>query len=158
MVVVLGLRTASQERELSRKRLVEDGQRWLERVKEQLLARLEEIRSQELAVLTDAAAASRGQKYSGDCREISLRVRRESSWAIIDVADQGVGIAKEEHNLIFEKFYRVSTPENWHVPGTGLGLTLVAHIASAHGGSVKVQSAPGRGSTFSLYLPLENDS
>ncbi len=94
-------------------------------------------------------------KYSGASREIDLRLQRQNGQAVIQVTDYGVGIAREEQTAIFENFYRVLTPESKLIPGTGLGLTLVAHVAKAHGGSVEVQSAPGEGSTFSIYLPLE---
>jgi len=94
-------------------------------------------------------------KYSGDAREIDLRLLKKDSRAVIQVTDRGVGIPAKEQARIFEKFYRVATPENQRVPGTGLGLTLVEHIAKAHGGHVEVQSEPGKGSTFSIHLPLE---
>ncbi len=94
-------------------------------------------------------------KYSGASREIDLRLQRQNGQAVIQVTDYGVGIAREEQTPIFENFYRVLTPESKLIPGTGLGLTLVAHVAQAHGGSVEVQSAPGEGSTFSIHLPLE---
>ena len=96
-------------------------------------------------------------KYSGASREIDLRLQRQNGQAVIQVTDYGVGIAREEQAPIFENFYRVLTPESKLIPGTGLGLTLVAHVTKAHGGSVEVQSSPGEGSTFSIYLPLETD-
>lgn len=96
-------------------------------------------------------------KYSGASREIDLRLKRQNGQAVIQVTDYGVGIAREEQAPIFENFYRVLTPESKLIPGTGLGLTLVAHVAKAHGGSVEVQSAPGEGSTFSIHLALENE-
>jgi signal transduction histidine kinase len=95
-------------------------------------------------------------KYSGDSRVIDLRLTRADGQAVIEVADRGVGIAADEQRRIFEQFYRVPTKENEGVPGTGLGLTLVRHIAEGHGGRVTVESAPGRGSTFAIHLPLEN--
>ena len=94
-------------------------------------------------------------KYSGESREIDLRLRKEDGRVLIEVTDRGVGIEPEEQARIFEQFYRVPTPENEQVPGTGLGLTLVEHIVKAHGGHVTVQSAPAKGSTFTLDLPLE---
>ena len=94
-------------------------------------------------------------KYSGDRREIELAAHAEDDAVVIDVRDYGVGIAPEHSQLIFERFYRVPSPENRHVPGAGLGLTLVAHIVAAHGGRVMVESAPGEGTVFSLRLPLE---
>jgi signal transduction histidine kinase len=94
-------------------------------------------------------------KYAGESREIDLRLYRENGHAVIAVEDRGLGIAPEEQGRIFEKFYRVATPETESVPGAGLGLTLVAHVAQAHGGSVEVKSAPGAGSLFAIHLPLE---
>jgi signal transduction histidine kinase len=95
-------------------------------------------------------------KYSGESRNIDLRLRRADGKAVIEVADHGVGIDLEEQPKIFEQFYRVPTKDNEGVPGTGLGLTLVRHIAEGHDGSVTVESAPGRGSTFAIRLPLES--
>jgi signal transduction histidine kinase len=100
---------------------------------------------------------SNAMKYSGESRTVGLRVRREDDYALIQVIDKGVGIDPKEQARIFEKFYRVPTRENESLPGTGLGLALVAHIAKAHGGSVRVESTPGEGSTFSVLLPLENE-
>jgi signal transduction histidine kinase len=93
-------------------------------------------------------------KYSGTGRTIDLRLAREGRQAVISVRDEGIGIPPADQTRIFEKFYRISTPENQRIPGTGLGLTLVDHIVSAHDGSVHVDSSPGRGSTFSIHLPL----
>jgi signal transduction histidine kinase len=93
-------------------------------------------------------------KYSGDSRSIELRLRPEDGAAVIEVADHGIGIDAAEHARIFERFYRVPGPETDRIPGTGLGLTLVRHIAEAHGGRVTVRSARGEGSTFALVLPL----
>jgi signal transduction histidine kinase len=94
-------------------------------------------------------------KYSGNSREIGLRLRRVDDSAEIQVVDGGIGIPPEEQPRVFGKFYRVPTRENELLPGTGLGLTLVEHVARAHGGSVAVESRPGEGSTFSIRVPLE---
>lgn len=94
-------------------------------------------------------------KYSGKSRDIELRLRSEGGEAVIEVSDRGVGIEPAELSRIFERFYRVPSPENERISGTGLGLTLVQHIAEAHGGRVKVHSEPGKGSTFSLFLPVD---
>jgi signal transduction histidine kinase len=93
-------------------------------------------------------------KYSGKSRDIDLRVSRQNGNAVIQVADYGIGIPAKEHQRIFEKFYRAPGPENRAIPGTGLGLALVDHIAKAHGGNVDVASSPGQGSTFSIRLPI----
>lgn len=96
-------------------------------------------------------------KYSGNSRRIGLRLDRKDGHARIHVVDQGVGIAPEEQERIFERFYRAPTAENEHIPGTGLGLTIVAHIAKAHGGGVEVASRPGSGSSFTIRLPLPDE-
>ena len=97
-------------------------------------------------------------KYSGDSREIDLRLTRADGQAVIEVEDRGVGIAPDQQRRIFERFYRVLTRETEGIPGTGLGLTLVQHIAEGHGGRVTVTSVPGRGSTFAIHLPLGGDT
>jgi signal transduction histidine kinase len=94
-------------------------------------------------------------KYSGAARDIGLTLGREGGWAVIRVTDHGVGIPPGDKQRIFEKYFRVQSTENRQVPGTGLGLALVAHFVQEHAGRIEVESAPGRGSTFSLYLPLE---
>jgi signal transduction histidine kinase len=97
-------------------------------------------------------------KYSGDERDIGLSLSTRDGDAVIRVADHGLGLAPEEQKRIFEKFYRAPSHENRLIAGTGLGLTLVAHIARAHGGRVEVDSAPGSGSTFSILIPIEGKS
>lgn len=92
-------------------------------------------------------------KYSGDAREIEMRLSARNGAAVIAVADHGLGISPEEQQRIFEKFYRAPSHESRLIAGTGLGLTLVAHIASAHGGRVEVESVLGSGSTFSILIP-----
>jgi len=93
-------------------------------------------------------------KYSGDARKIDLRLSARKGDAVIEVTDHGLGLAPEEQKHIFEKFYRAPSHEDRLIAGTGLGLTVVAHIAKAHGGRVEVDSAPGAGSTFCLFLPI----
>jgi signal transduction histidine kinase len=94
-------------------------------------------------------------KYSGDSRLIGLSLDRQNGCARIQVVDHGIGIAPDDQQRIFDRFYRAPTAENQHIPGTGLGLTIVAHIAKAHGGNVHVESRPGSGSSFTITLPLE---
>jgi signal transduction histidine kinase len=97
-------------------------------------------------------------KYSGESREVALRLFRDDTHAVIQVIDHGVGIPQENQKRIFERFYRVPSAAHRHIAGAGLGLTLVEHIAKAHGGSIEVDSKAGEGSTFTLRLPLENKS
>jgi signal transduction histidine kinase len=94
-------------------------------------------------------------KYSGTAKEIEVRMGRRDGFASISITDHGIGIPREEQGKIFEKFYRVSTGLVHDVKGSGLGLSLVKHIAKAHRGRIVVESEPGRGSTFTLYLPIE---
>ena len=71
----------------------------------------------------------------------------------IDIEDHGVGIPTRDHERIFERFYRVDRGRSRDTGGTGLGLAIVRHVASNHGGEVKLASREGDGSTFTLVLP-----
>lgn len=97
-------------------------------------------------------------KYSGESREVGLRLFRDCGHAVIQVIDHGMGIPQEEQQRIFERFYRVQLPENQRIAGAGLGLTLAEHIVKAHGGSLAVVSKPGEGSIFTIRLQLEMNS
>jgi two-component system phosphate regulon sensor histidine kinase PhoR len=97
---------------------------------------------------------SNAMKYSGSAREIDLSLRSGDGEAVIEVCDQGIGIDAQEQSRIFEKFYRSRSADTERVAGTGLGLTVVQHVVQAHGGRVELQSAPGRGSTFSIRIPF----
>jgi signal transduction histidine kinase len=92
-------------------------------------------------------------KYSGSSREIVVRVGARSSFAIIEVSDRGVGIAKADFGRIFEKFYRGSGAAV-HREGFGLGLSIVQELVHAHRGRVEVESMIGEGSTLRVLLPL----
>jgi signal transduction histidine kinase len=96
-------------------------------------------------------------KYSGDERVVAVDARRDGDRLALSVTDRGIGIPPAEHARIFEKFYRVGRSETQGRRGSGVGLALVRHIAEAHGGSVTVESAPGRGSRFTLWLPLAGE-
>ena len=72
---------------------------------------------------------------------------------LISVQDNGCGIAQEHHDRLFERFYRVDKSRERDLGGTGLGLAIVKHVALAHGGRVRVESALNRGSTFTIHLP-----
>jgi len=93
--------------------------------------------------------------YSEQQSSVQVSVAVQDSEIIISVQDHGLGISKEHHSRLFERFYRADKARNRKLGGTGLGLAIVKHIAQAHGGRVSVESAIGKGSTFSFYLPKE---
>jgi len=95
-------------------------------------------------------------KYSGDSRQIRVTVEREDRAMCLSVEDWGIGIPKDEQGKIFDKFYRARATATRATPGSGLGLTLVKHIAEAHGGRVEVSSEVGRGSRFTIRIPIQN--
>jgi signal transduction histidine kinase len=117
-----------------------------------LLADPDAIQQAVLNLLTNA------MKYSGDARDLDLRLSTANGDARIEVVDRGLGLSIDEQKRVFEKFYRAPSHETQLIAGTGLGLTLVAHIAKAHGGRVELQSAPGEGSTFSILIPIKGQT
>jgi signal transduction histidine kinase len=92
-------------------------------------------------------------RYSDQAKRIEVSVCLRGGDIAIEIADQGIGIPKAEHQRIFEKFYRVSTGLVHDTKGSGLGLAIVKHIVEAHRGRVTVESAPGEGSRFTILLP-----
>ena len=93
-------------------------------------------------------------KYSDEEKHILVKVQKDSTSASISIADRGVGIPKDELKKIFDKFYRVSTARTKETRGSGLGLTLAKHIVEAHGGTIEVESEVGKGSIFTVRIPL----
>jgi two-component system phosphate regulon sensor histidine kinase PhoR len=92
-------------------------------------------------------------KYASDGREVFVRLGRAPGGVALAVQDRGPGIAKEEQERIFERFYRASNARVGNVRGSGIGLSLVQHIAEAHGGRVTVTSSAGQGATFTVFVP-----
>jgi signal transduction histidine kinase len=92
-------------------------------------------------------------KYSGESKEVLVKLGAENGDVTIAVRDHGIGIAEDEQRKIFDRFHRVGTGLVHDVKGSGLGLSIVHHIVAAHGGRVTVDSAPGNGSTFTMWLP-----
>jgi signal transduction histidine kinase len=84
---------------------------------------------------------------------ITILGRREAEGKLLMVRDTGEGIAAEHLPRIFERFYRVDTGRSRTAGGTGLGLSIVRHLTEAHGGTVRAESAPGKGTTISVWLP-----
>ncbi len=92
-------------------------------------------------------------KYSGECRTIRVAVERRCGRAAIGVRDGGLGIAPRERKAIFEKFVRGDSARASEAKGAGIGLALVKRIVVGHGGTIEVESEPGKGSTFTILLP-----
>jgi two-component system phosphate regulon sensor histidine kinase PhoR len=92
-------------------------------------------------------------KYSPEGGKILIWVDCKEKGILIHVKDNGPGIPKEHLSRLFERFYRVDKARSRSLGGTGLGLSIVKHIIQAHGGHVAANSAPGKGSTFTIHLP-----
>jgi two-component system phosphate regulon sensor histidine kinase PhoR len=92
--------------------------------------------------------------YSPDGGEVRIAAQPRGPWLEVLVSDQGVGIAPEDVDKIFTKFYRAKDPKTRHIVGTGLGLAIVQAMVEAHHGSIEVESQVGAGTTFRILLPL----
>lgn len=92
-------------------------------------------------------------KYSPDNSDVVIRASSKEE-VIIQVEDRGCGVAAEHFPRLFERFYRADKARSRALGGTGLGLSIVNHVITAHGGRVTVESTPGVGSIFSIYLPI----
>ena len=95
--------------------------------------------------------------YSGDHAQVSVGVRQVDDLVEIAVVDEGIGIAPEDQERVFERFFRVDPARSRATGGTGLGLSIVKHVAADHGGDVTVWSEPGHGATFTLRIPAAPD-
>jgi two-component system, OmpR family, phosphate regulon sensor histidine kinase PhoR len=93
-------------------------------------------------------------KYTPEGGHVDVRLGVEGAHAVLTVDDTGIGIAPEDQGRVFERFYRVDKARSRQMGGTGLGLSIVKHVALAHGGNVSLKSAPGRGSSFRVQIPL----
>ena len=93
-------------------------------------------------------------KYAAEGKKIEVRLKRAGERLVLSVRDWGPGIPAEEHERIFERFYRAREMRLKPIRGSGIGLALVQHIARAHRGDVTVASTSGQGATFELWLPV----
>ena len=93
-------------------------------------------------------------KYAPDADTVRVTTERIDGRLAIRVRDDGPGIPTDEQEQIFKKFVRGANAQASSAKGTGLGLTMVRHIAQHHGGDVDLESEPGQGSTFTLFLPM----
>ena len=115
----------------------------------EILASPEGIEQAVLNLLDNAA------KHAGPDQDIRISMSQNDKGVVISVSDKGIGIAPDEQEKIFEKYYRVNNTEQ-KTQGSGIGLSLVKEIAQMHNGSIEVESAPGKGSTFSLTIPVNH--
>jgi heavy metal sensor kinase len=106
-----------------------------------------------LAILLDNAV-----KYTAPPGAIELRLQEQNGNAIISVCDSGIGIAKEDQERIFERFYRVDKARSRELGGAGIGLAIADWIVQQHRGSIAVHSSIGSGSTFVVELPMQPGS
>ena len=119
--------------------------------------------SRELSLIADSAKVkqmllnlvSNAIKFTPSGGRIDIRVRRLESWVEIAVSDSGIGIAKEDLGRLFAEFQQLDAGPGRQQEGTGLGLALTKRFAELHGGQVIVESELGKGSTFTLRLPLQ---
>jgi two-component system phosphate regulon sensor histidine kinase PhoR len=93
-------------------------------------------------------------KYSKEKLSIRITTQNSGKFLVIRIEDNGIGMNKETQRRIFEKFYRAHTGNVHNVKGFGLGLSYVKSVVDAHHGRIKVDSALGRGTVFTLEMPL----
>ncbi|EFH80155.1 PAS domain-containing sensor histidine kinase [Ktedonobacter racemifer] len=97
-------------------------------------------------------------KYSPDARTVEMELSATEDAVTVRVRDHGLGIPQEQRDKIFERFYRAVGPRQPTIPGLGMGLYIVAEIVKGHGGTITVDSAAGKGSTFTVTLPKRRDT
>ncbi len=97
-------------------------------------------------------------KYSPQGSQITISGKLKNDHAQVCVADEGQGIPQAELPKVFDAFYRIPSPDAQKVRGVGLGLTICRAIVETHGGSIWVDSVPGKGSIFCFTLPLQEGS
>ena len=96
-------------------------------------------------------------KYTPSGGRIDVAVVAQNNRAVIEVADNGIGIPPELRSLVFDRFYRVDKARSREMGGAGLGLSIVRAICKAHGGGVHVRARHGTGTTFVVELPLARE-
>ena len=94
-------------------------------------------------------------KYNQDNGSVSVVIGKTDNYILIKIEDTGIGIRKEDMNKIFDEFYRVKDEETRMITGTGLGLSIVKNIVDSYKGYIELESEKHKGSTFSVYLPID---
>jgi signal transduction histidine kinase len=97
-----------------------------------------------------------GIRYNRPGGSVTVRARREKNGVAVQIEDTGMGIPSDELAHIFERFYRVERSRDRYRGGAGLGLSITAHIIQLHEGHIRVESTPGVGSTFAVWLPCHD--
>jgi two-component system phosphate regulon sensor histidine kinase PhoR len=97
-------------------------------------------------------------KYASGAPHITVGVREEGKWAVLQITDQGIGISKEDQRRIFDKFFRVHTGNVHTIKGYGLGLSYTRAVIERCGGEINVNSELSKGTTFTIKLPRAHDS
>jgi two-component system phosphate regulon sensor histidine kinase PhoR len=97
-------------------------------------------------------------KYSGDQKKVEVRIVRNDGFLELSVTDCGIGIPPTEQQKIFDQFYRGNDIAVRRIRGSGIGLSITRRVAKMHDGEVLVESQPGKGSTFTLRIPVIEDS
>jgi len=97
---------------------------------------------------------SNAVKFTPEGGRVSLQARIDRGMVVTKVTDTGIGIRKEDHEAIFDKFYQTGTTTKGVREGTGLGLAITRHLVERHGGTIEVVSQPGKGSAFTFTIPL----
>jgi len=96
-------------------------------------------------------------RFTTEHGHVSISAQRQGQEVVIEIADTGMGIPKEALGKIFDRFYRVHRPGK-QIQGTGLGLAIVKEIVNMHAGRIEVESEPGNGTTFTVFLPLDTQA
>jgi len=97
---------------------------------------------------------SNAVKYNHDEGEVFIDISRPDNTCIIVVEDTGIGISSEDQGRLFQDFVRIRTSETKNISGSGLGLSIAKKMIDLYGGSVQVESTPGKGSRFTVTIPL----
>jgi two-component system sensor histidine kinase BaeS len=96
---------------------------------------------------------SNALRYTDSGGSVAVSVRRDNGFAVLEVADSGVGIAPEDVPKVFTRFWRGERSRSRATGGAGIGLSIVKELVNAHGGKIDVSSTPGKGSAFTVWIP-----
>lgn len=136
---------------VDRNRVLADAKRI--RIIPRVLEEADLLGSEELVTMAMQNLISNAVLYSPEATHVGVGVRVTDGIVEMTVTDKGVGIAEDDQERVFERFYRIDPARSRVTGGTGLGLSIVKHVAASHGGEITLWSRPSQGSTFTLRLP-----